>query len=56
MSPNQSKYTIRIDSKLLKKFRYFAEYNGRSGNKELEFLMRTHVIESEANHGKIEIK
>ncbi len=56
MSSNQSKYTIRVDSKLLEKFRFVAEYNGRSGNKELEFLIKMHVIEFEKIHGKIETK
>ena len=55
MPSNQSKDTIRIDSKLLEKFRYIAEYNGRSGNRELEFLMKMYVKKFEMNHGKIEI-
>ncbi len=56
MSSKQSKYTVRVDSKLLDKFRFVADYNGRSGNKELEFLIKMHIIEFEKSHGKIEIK
>ncbi|MCI8507018.1 MAG: Arc family DNA-binding protein [Lachnospiraceae bacterium] len=42
-----SKFTIRIDSVLLKKFRFVAEYNGRSANHEIEILMKKHVAEFE---------
>lgn len=56
MSSNQPKYTIRVDSKLLEKFRFVAEYNRRSGNRELELLMKMHVSEFEKNHGEIELK
>lgn len=42
-----SKFTIRIDSVLLKKFRFVAGYNARSINHEIEVLMRRHVAEFE---------
>ena len=48
-----SKFTLRIDSDLLKKFCYVAEYNARSNNRELEILIRKHVNEFEKKHGKI---
>lgn len=54
MPSNQSKFTIRVDSELLKKFRFVAEYNARSANKEIEVLMKKHVAEFEKVHGKIE--
>lgn len=54
MSSKQSKFTVRIDSELLKKFRYVAEYNARSGNKEIEVLMKKHVAAFENKYGKIE--
>lgn len=53
-SRRQSKFTIRVDSELLKKFRFIAEYNARSANKEIEVLMKEHVAEFEKVHGKIE--
>ena len=49
-----SKFTLRVDSVLLEKFRYVAEYNARSANRELEVLMRRYVAEFEKLHGKIE--
>ncbi len=34
-----SKFTLRIENKILRKFRYIAEYNARSANRELEILI-----------------
>lgn len=48
-----SKFTLRIDSELLKKFRYVAEYNARSANREMEVLIKQHILEFEQTHGKI---
>ena len=48
------KFTVRTESEILKKFRYVAEYNARSANRELEVLMKEHVAEFEKVHGKIE--
>lgn len=48
-----SKFTVRTESELLKKFRIAADYNGRSANREIEMLMRNHVAEFEKKHGKI---
>lgn len=52
---NILRYTLRINRNLFKKFRYVAEYNGRSANKEIEQLMRIRVENFENNHGKIEL-
>ena len=48
-----SKFTLRIREEVLKKFRYVADYNGRSANKELEVLMRKHIAMFEKDNGKI---
>lgn len=53
MSFEISKFTLRIDADLLKKFRFIAEYNARSANREIEVLMKKHVEEFEKKHGKI---
>lgn len=53
MEADISKFTVRIDAELLKKFRYVAEYNARSANREIEFLMRKHIDKFEKLHGKI---
>lgn len=49
-----SKFTLRIDSQLLQKLRFIADYNARSANGELEFLIRRYVAQFEKKHGKIE--
>lgn len=54
MSCQLSKFTLRIDSELLKKFRYVADYNARSANREIEVLMKKYVVEFEKEHGRIE--
>ena len=51
-----AKFTIRTDPELLKKFRYVAEYNARSANREWEVLMKKHVAEFEKTNGMIDIK
>ena len=47
---NILRYTLRINRHLFKKFRYVAEYNGRSANKEIEQLMKSRVEEFEKKH------
>lgn len=49
------RYTLRVDRLLFQKFRYVAESEGRSANKEIEQFLKKHVREYEAKHGKIEI-
>ena len=53
MTTDTAKFTLRIESELLKKFRYVADYNGRSANRELEILMKKHIAEFEAEHERI---
>lgn len=53
MGANISKFTLRIDSELLQKFRYVAEYNGRSANRELDRLIRKQVSEFEKTIEKV---
>lgn len=55
MRTKLSKYTLRTESDILKKFKSVAEYNGRSANRELEILMKKHIQNFEQEHGQIEI-
>lgn len=55
MTDNISKFTIRTETELLKKFRFVADYNARSANREIEVLMKNHVTEFEKKNGKIDI-
>ncbi len=53
MTTDVAKFTLRIDAELLKKFRFVADYNARSANRELEVLMKKHIAEFEKENGKI---
>jgi hypothetical protein len=55
MSFQLSKFTLRVDSELLNKFRYVADYNARSTNRELEVVMKKYGNEFEKKYGMIEI-
>jgi len=55
MDEKNVRYTLRVDRVLFKKFRYVAEYEGRSANKEIEQFLKRHVSEFEKQHGKIEV-
>lgn len=48
-------FTLRTDRVLFRKFRYVAEYEGRSANKEIEQFIKRRVAEFEKEHGKISI-
>lgn len=47
------RYTLRIDRTLFAKFRYVAEYEGRSANKEIEQMMKKRVVKFEKENGEI---
>lgn len=47
------RYTLRVDRNLFKKFRYVAESEGRSANKEIEQFIKKHVAAYEKENGKI---
>ena len=53
MSDNLSRYTLRVPQIILDKIGYIANYDGRSKNKEIEFLMKNKIDEFEKEHGKI---
>lgn len=56
MSFQLSKFTIRTNSILLKKFQFVAAYNGHSANHEIELLMKKHVAEFEREQSVMEAK
>ena len=45
------RYTLRVDRQLFKKFRYIAESEGRSANKEIEQYLKKRVAEYETKNG-----
>lgn len=55
MVDDMLRYTLRVNRNLFKKFRYVAQYEGRSANKEIEQFMKRCVHEFEEKHGKIDV-
>ena len=47
------RYTLRVNRQLFRKFRYTAESEGRSANKEIEQFMKRSVRDFEKEHGEI---
>jgi hypothetical protein len=52
----KSRFSLRIDSVLMDKFGYVAEYEGRTKNGQLIYLIRQCVAEFEKEHGTIDPK
>lgn len=50
------RYTLRVDRLYFQKFRYVAESEGRSANKEMEQFIKKRVNEFAKINGTIEIK
>ena len=49
------RYTLRVDRLLFHKFRYIAEEEGRSANKEIEQYLKQLVAEYEKKNGVIPV-
>ncbi len=47
------RYSLRIDKELFRKFRYVAENEGRSANKEIEQMLKARVKKFEEKNGEI---
>lgn len=52
---NILRYTLRVNRELFRKFRYIAEFEGRSANKEIEQFMKRCVRDFEEQHGEINL-
>ena len=49
-------FSLRIDSEMLDKLHYIADYEGRSANGQIIVLIRKLIEEYEAEHGEITFK
>jgi hypothetical protein len=56
MADKMLRYTLRMDRISFQKFRYIADYEGRSANREIEQFIKKRVKEFEAAHGEIKVK
>ncbi|MBQ8532178.1 MAG: Arc family DNA-binding protein [Clostridia bacterium] len=52
---NEKHFGLRIDDKLLKKFRHVCEYDGRSANSKILVMIRQCVAEYEKEFGEIKL-
>lgn len=55
MAIQQNPYPLRIESSLMEKFKVVASTNGRSVNKEIEFLIKQAIKLFEAENGQIRL-
>lgn len=53
MGKQANPYPLRIDSDVMQKAKFIANENGRSLNKEIEFLLKKNIAEYEAEFGQI---
>ena len=56
MDTRYLRFTLRIERKLFSKFRYIADYKGRSANRELEQFIKRYVSAFEKENGEINIE
>ena len=49
-------FTTRLDSEVLDKLKYIAEYEGRTANSQINVLIRNCIKEFEKEHGKIDLE
>lgn len=52
---DKPRFTLRVDTELLKKLGYIAEYEGRTKNRELEKMIKKRISDFEAEHGEINV-
>ena len=55
MSKQANPYPLRIDKIILEKSKYIAKENGRSLNKEIEFILKNIIANYEQENGQIPI-
>ena len=53
MSKQANPYPLRIEKEILEKSKYIAKNNGRSLNKEIEFILKNNISEYEKQYGEI---
>lgn len=49
-------YPLRVDKSIMDKFKFLANENGRSVNKEIEILMRKAIFDFEKDYGLIPVQ
>lgn len=47
--------TLRTDQDIIKKLKYIADFENRSDNKQLEYILKEYINHFENEHGEIDI-
>ena len=55
MKKDCPRFTLRISKELLYKISYVSDFNGRTKNKQIEQILKKHVIEFEKKYGVISV-
>lgn len=55
MEKDMLRYTLRVNRVLFDKYRFVADYDGRSANRDIEQFIKQRVKKFEEKHGKIEV-
>lgn len=55
MGKQANPYPLRIDKEILEKSKFIAKENGRSLNKEIEFILKSNVNSYENKYGEIKL-
>ena len=55
MKKEYPRYTLRVSEELLYKIGYIAGFEGRTKNKEIEYVLKRHVDEFEREYGEISL-
>lgn len=53
MRKNYPRYTLRITREMLDKIGYIADFNGRTKNKEIEYIIKKYINDYERMYGYI---
>lgn len=53
MKKSKPRYTLRVPKSMLTKLAYTSEYNGRTKNKEIEYVLQRYLNDFERFHGQI---
>lgn len=48
--------TLRTEQEIIDKLNYISAFENRSQNKQLEYIVKNHILEFEKQHGKIELE
>lgn len=56
MGKQENPYPLRLNAELSKKLKHLAQADGRSFNKEVEFILKQFMAQYEAEHGPVFIE